>query len=31
VVRFAPPLVIERDDLERALPAIRDVLSSGGD
>lgn len=31
VVRFAPPLVIDRSDLERALPVIRDVLCSGGD
>ena len=30
VVRFAPPLIIERAELERALPAIRDVLTSGG-
>jgi ornithine--oxo-acid transaminase len=27
VVRFAPPLVIEKSDLEAVLPAIREVLS----
>ena len=27
VVRFAPPLVIEKSDLESVLPAIREVLS----
>jgi ornithine--oxo-acid transaminase len=26
VVRFAPPLVIERDDLESAVDALRDAL-----
>jgi len=31
VVRFAPPLVIDRSELERALPVLRDVLCSGGD
>ncbi|HEX7119445.1 MAG TPA: ornithine--oxo-acid transaminase [Longimicrobiales bacterium] len=28
VIRFAPPLVVERADLERALPAIGEVLSA---
>jgi ornithine--oxo-acid transaminase len=27
VVRFAPPLIISREELEAVLPAIREVLS----
>jgi ornithine--oxo-acid transaminase len=30
VVRFAPPLVVEREQLEAALPAIREVLRGEG-
>jgi ornithine--oxo-acid transaminase len=30
VVRFAPPLIITREELEGALPAIRDVLTGIG-
>jgi ornithine--oxo-acid transaminase len=28
VVRFAPPLIITREQLEEALPAIREVLQA---
>jgi ornithine--oxo-acid transaminase len=30
VVRFAPPLIVTREQLEEVLPAIREVLQGAG-